>query len=127
MGKLIGIILIYIIGISLAGFLAAGILLALFYIKNVFPTWQRTNGNYILITCPTKNIISWFYYLCSISLFNWDVKFYTIWNIPLWICIYIISMFLLDWYSLCYSRISYKQENVVRKIKQITSITYMRQ
>ena len=33
MGKLIGIILIYIIGISLAGFLAAGILLALFYIK----------------------------------------------------------------------------------------------
>ena len=30
MGKLIGIILIYIIGISLAGFLAAGILLALF-------------------------------------------------------------------------------------------------
>ena len=50
-------------------------------------------------------------------MFNWDVKFYTIWNIPLWICIYIISMFLLDWYSLCYSRISYKQENVVRKIK----------
>ena len=33
MGKLIGIILIYIIGISLAGFLAAGILLALFYIQ----------------------------------------------------------------------------------------------
>lgn len=33
MGKLIGIILIYIIGISLVGFLAAGILLALFYIK----------------------------------------------------------------------------------------------
>ena len=78
MGKLIGIILIYIIGISLAGFLAAGILLALFYIQKRISHMTADKWNYILITCPTKNIISWFYYLCSISLFNWDVKFYTI-------------------------------------------------
>lgn len=127
MGKLIGIILIYIIGISLAGFLAAGILLALFYIQKRISHMTADKWELYFNNLSNKKIISWFYYLCSISLFNWDVKFYTIWNIPLWICIYIISMFLLDWYSLCYSRISYKQENVVRKIKQITSITYMRQ
>ena len=79
MGKLIGIILIYIIGISLAGFLAAGILLALFYIKKRISHMTADKWElYFNKPVQQKNIISWFYYLCSISLFNWDVKFYTI-------------------------------------------------
>lgn len=78
MGKLIGIILIYIIGISLAGFLAAGILLALFYIQKRIS--HMTADKWELYFNNLSNKKYYFVVLLFMQhlLFNWDVKFYTI-------------------------------------------------